>query len=153
LSAVEAAVDRLNGIPAAELERELMAIFASRAWARRLAAARPLAGVAALESEAERALAALPFEAWRDAVEELGDWPIPACDDGTRSAAEVAQALYRERFGWRFVTAHENLTGEQLLMRIRIRLGHEEPAELRKSRAEHAMVVCRTLRRRYADGA
>jgi 2-oxo-4-hydroxy-4-carboxy-5-ureidoimidazoline decarboxylase len=137
--------ERLNALPAAELEALLLEVCASREWAWEVAARRPFDDDGALAAAAAEALAALPLAAWRAAVEALGDGPMPPCDDGTRAATVVALSLYRERFGWRFVTAHENLTGEQLLMRIRIRLGHEEPAELRKSRAEHGSVVARRV--------
>jgi 2-oxo-4-hydroxy-4-carboxy--5-ureidoimidazoline (OHCU) decarboxylase len=55
--------------------------------------------------------------------------------------------LYRDRFGYHFRDRPREHDGEQLLMRIRIRLGHDEAAELRKSRWEHGNVVCRRLQR------
>jgi 2-oxo-4-hydroxy-4-carboxy-5-ureidoimidazoline decarboxylase len=140
-------MDGINTLPPAELERELYACCASSRWVRSMVDARPWLDPAAIDADARRHLADLSFDEWADAVRAQGDWPVPPCDEGTRRAAHVALQLYRDRFGYPFVSAHENMTGEQLLMRIRIRLGHEEAAELRKSRWEHGNVVCRRLQR------
>jgi 2-oxo-4-hydroxy-4-carboxy-5-ureidoimidazoline decarboxylase len=139
--------DRINGLPDEELANELWQCCPSERWINEVIGGRPYRDAAAVLHAAERALGELSLDEWATAVNAAGDWPIPACDDGTRAAATVALGLYREQFGHRFVTAHENLTADQLLMRIRIRLGHEDAAELRKSRAEHAIVVCRRVGR------
>jgi 2-oxo-4-hydroxy-4-carboxy-5-ureidoimidazoline decarboxylase len=143
----------INELPGDELERELWQCCASARWTRDIAAGRPYADGVALQARAEKALAALPLEEWIAVVDAMGDWPVPPCDEGTRAAIGVALDLYRERFGYRFVSAHETLAGEQLLMRIRIRLGHEAAAELRKSRAEHGAVVCRRVARLFGPAA
>jgi 2-oxo-4-hydroxy-4-carboxy-5-ureidoimidazoline decarboxylase len=139
--------DRINGMSDSELHTELWQCCPSDRWINEMAAGRPYPDAGALLDAAERALAELTFSEWAAAMNATGDWPIPPCDDGTRAAATVALDLYREQFGYRFVTAYENMTADQLLMRVRIRLGHDETAELRKSRAEHLQTVQRRMAR------
>jgi 2-oxo-4-hydroxy-4-carboxy-5-ureidoimidazoline decarboxylase len=139
--------DRINGMPDDELDTALWQCCPSDRWIGAVVAGRPYPDAASLLHAAERALEELPFSEWAAAVNATGDWPIPPCDDGTRAAATVALELYREKFGYRFVTTYENMTADQLLMRVRIRLGHDETAELRKSRAEHLQTVQRRMAR------
>jgi 2-oxo-4-hydroxy-4-carboxy-5-ureidoimidazoline decarboxylase len=138
-------IDAINALPAAELDAGLRGCCASDAWVHGMLAARPWPDVATMLADARGLLAALSVEEWAAAVAAIGAWPVPPCDEGTRRAARAALDLYRERFGYHFLTAHQHLDGEQLLMRVRIRLGHDEAAELRKSRFEHGVLVCRRL--------
>jgi 2-oxo-4-hydroxy-4-carboxy-5-ureidoimidazoline decarboxylase len=138
-------IEGINALPAVELEAGLRGCCASDAWVRGMLAARPWPDVATMLADGRSLLSALSREEWAAAAAAIGEWPVPPCDEGTRRATQVALELYRERFGYRFLTSHQNLDGEQLLMRIRIRLGHEEAAELRKSRFEHVVLVCRRL--------
>jgi 2-oxo-4-hydroxy-4-carboxy-5-ureidoimidazoline decarboxylase len=139
--------DRINSMPDDELDSALWQCCPSDRWIGAVVAGRPYPDAASLLQAAERALDDLSFSEWVAAVNAMGDWPIPPCDDGTHAAATVALDLYRERFGYRFITAYENMTADQLLMRIRIRLGHDETAELRKSNVEHVQLVRRRLAR------
>jgi 2-oxo-4-hydroxy-4-carboxy-5-ureidoimidazoline decarboxylase len=65
--------------------------------------------------------------------------PPPAAEHGhpdARTAALLAIRLYRERFGYAFVSGVEAPTAEELLMRVRIRLGNDPEPEGRAAR-EH----------------
>jgi 2-oxo-4-hydroxy-4-carboxy-5-ureidoimidazoline decarboxylase len=144
-------IERLNGMTAAELTRELGRCCGSSRWVAEVVARRPFADADALFAAVEDAWSSLDGGDWRAAHAELGDYPVPPADDGTRAAIDVALRLYLERFGHRFIAAHENLTAEELLMRIRIRLGHEVLAETRKMRAEQRLITHRRLGRLLRD--
>jgi 2-oxo-4-hydroxy-4-carboxy-5-ureidoimidazoline decarboxylase len=140
-------VERLNTLPLEELAAELEACCGSRRWVREVLARRPFRDRDALLAAVDAAWRMLDGAEWRIAHEAVGDQVVPQTDDGTRAAIDVALDLYRERFGHRCIVAHEDLTAEELLMRIRIRLGHEVLAETRKSRAEQRQITRRRLER------
>ncbi|HSK17814.1 MAG TPA: 2-oxo-4-hydroxy-4-carboxy-5-ureidoimidazoline decarboxylase [Longimicrobiales bacterium] len=76
--------------------------------------------------------------------------PPPAVEHGhpdVRDAALLAIRLYRDRFGFPFVSAIATPTADELLMRVRIRLGNEPEPEGRAAR-EH---LRRVVRRRMQD--
>lgn len=150
MSAVEgtdAAVERLNAMEAEELATRLAHCCGSSRWVREVMARRPFAGRDAVLAAAEAAWRALDGPEWRAAHAAVGERPIPAGDEGTRAATHLALRLYTERFGLNFIAAQEQLTAEELLMRIRIRLGHEVLAETRKARAEQRIITRRRLER------
>jgi hypothetical protein len=65
--------------------------------------------------------------------------PAPAVERGNadaHSAALLAIRLYRDRFGYPFVSGVPTPTSEELLMRVRIRLGNDPEPEGRAAR-EH----------------
>ena len=76
--------------------------------------------------------------------------PPPAVEQGhpdARDAALLAIRLYRDRFGFPFVSAIATPTADELLMRVRIRLGNDPEPEGRAAR-EH---LRRVIRRRLQD--
>ena len=76
--------------------------------------------------------------------------PPPAVERGDPDAwdaALLAMRLYRDRFGFPFVSGIATPTAEELLMRVRIRLGNDPEPEARAAR-EH---VRRLIRRRIQD--
>jgi 2-oxo-4-hydroxy-4-carboxy-5-ureidoimidazoline decarboxylase len=82
------------------------------------------------------------------ALEEL---PAPAVERGdpdAHEAALLAIRLYRDRFGYAFVSGIETPSAEELLMRVRIRLGNDPEPEGRAAR-EH---LRRLVRRRLQEG-
>lgn len=73
--------------------------------------------------------------------------PAPAVERGdpdAQQAALLAIRLYRDRFGYAFVSGVDTPTAEELLMRVRIRLGNDPEPEGRAAR-EH---LRRHVRRR-----
>ena len=76
--------------------------------------------------------------------------PPPAVEQGhpdAWDAALLAIRLYRDRFGFPFVSGIPTPTAEELLMRVRIRLGNDPEPEGRAAR-EH---LRRLVRRRIQD--
>ena len=80
----------------------------------------------------------------------LEGMPAPAVERGDPDAwdaALLAMRLYRDRFDFPFVSAIPTPTAEELLMRVRIRLGNDPEPEERAAR-EH---LRRLVRRRIQD--
>lgn len=75
------------------------------------------------------------------ALEAIGEAQTPDGDPDTRDAASLALQLYRERFGYPFVSAIPTPTVEELLMRVRIRLGNEPGPEGRAARDHLRRIV------------
>jgi 2-oxo-4-hydroxy-4-carboxy-5-ureidoimidazoline decarboxylase len=141
-----APVDGINAMPEDEFGLELRHCCASMRWVNTVAAARPFASADALLQYGDRVLEELADEDWLEAFAGVGIREAHTGDPGTRSATRVALRLYEERFGYPFVIA-EQLGGEELLMRVRIRLGLEPAAQLRASRAEQRRLTHVRLQR------
>jgi 2-oxo-4-hydroxy-4-carboxy-5-ureidoimidazoline decarboxylase len=80
----------------------------------------------------------------------LDEVPPPSVERGdadAHDAALLAIRLYRDRFGYTFVSGVDTPTSEELLMRVRIRLGNDPEPEGRAAR-EH---LRRLVRRRIQD--
>jgi 2-oxo-4-hydroxy-4-carboxy-5-ureidoimidazoline decarboxylase len=140
-------VARLNALPEAELQRELEHCCGSRRWLAEVAQQRPFADGAALLDAAAAAWRTLEERDWSEALNgaALSIAGADGADNGTLTALDVALGLYRDRFGWNFVTEDIGLGADELLMLIRIRLGHDDAAELRRSRAEQMRLTERLL--------
>lgn len=81
--------------------------------------------------------------------------PQPAAEHGhpdARTAALLAIRLYRDRFGYAFVSGIEAPTAEELLMRVRIRLGNDLEPECRAAR-EHLRRAIRTRVQAFVENA
>lgn len=75
----------------------------------------------------------------RELARALSAEPEPVIDEGAddvRKAAMLALRLYRDRFGYPYVSSIAAPTADELLMRVRIRLGNEPAPEGRAAR-EH----------------
>jgi 2-oxo-4-hydroxy-4-carboxy-5-ureidoimidazoline decarboxylase len=123
-------------------------------WVDEVLARRPFHDDAAVTAAADEAFAALTREDWQQGLAAAGALVVPADGEaGTRAAAELALRLYRERFGYVFVSGAPHLVADELLMRIRIRLGHDEEAELRTACAELRRRARARLARLLSRGA
>jgi 2-oxo-4-hydroxy-4-carboxy-5-ureidoimidazoline decarboxylase len=101
-------------------------------WVEEVLARRPFRDDAAVLAAADEAFAVLAPEDWRQGLAVAGASVVPAGGEaGTRAAAELALRLYRERFGYVFISGAPHMAADELLMRIRIRLGNDEETELR----------------------
>jgi 2-oxo-4-hydroxy-4-carboxy-5-ureidoimidazoline decarboxylase len=140
-------VDVVQTLDDGALRQRLLTCCGSTRWADAVAARRPFADGDALLAAAAAALDDLTDEDWREAL--CGE-PAPAihdADPGTRAAAETAVRLYRQHFGYSFVVAASRIPGEELLMRVRIRLGNDAVTELQAAAAELRRIVDARLRR------
>jgi 2-oxo-4-hydroxy-4-carboxy-5-ureidoimidazoline decarboxylase len=130
-------VDVLASLPDEMLAAALHDCCAIDRWVEEVLARRPFHDGAAVAAAADQAFAVLTPEDWRQGLAAAGALVVPADGEaGTRAAAELALRLYRERFGYVFVSGAPHMAADELLMRIRIRLGHDEEAELRTACAE-----------------
>jgi 2-oxo-4-hydroxy-4-carboxy-5-ureidoimidazoline decarboxylase len=139
-------MDAINAMSDDELHRELRECCGSERWVRYVAEYRPYADADALWGTVEAAWQHLEPEDWQQAIAALPQRDLPPADQGTQQALTLALRLYDERFGYPFIAEQEHLPAEELLMRIRIRLGQDPPAELRKTCSE----ICIIARRRLA---
>jgi 2-oxo-4-hydroxy-4-carboxy-5-ureidoimidazoline decarboxylase len=137
----------INRLPEEEARATLLACFGSPAWAESVLSARPYPDLPALLDAAGKAWQDLDPAGWHEAVRTTPERAVPPSDEGTRRATELALRLYRERFGCQFIAEQEDLPGDELLIRIRIRLGHEPAAEFRKTCAELSIIARRRLSR------
>jgi hypothetical protein len=83
----------------------------------------------------------------RATLENLPPPSVERGDADAQEAALLAIRLYRDRFGYTFVSGIDTPTSEELLMRVRIRLGNDLEPEGRAAR-EH---LRRLVRRRIQD--
>jgi 2-oxo-4-hydroxy-4-carboxy--5-ureidoimidazoline (OHCU) decarboxylase len=121
--------------------------------ARRLAAAGPHADAAAAAAAADEVVAQLSDDELRAALEELPQPPVQHADEGTLEAARLALDMYRQRYGYPFVSGVDTPTAEELLMRVRIRLGNEPGPEWRAAREHLRRLVRARLPRLSPESA
>jgi OHCU decarboxylase len=135
------ALARLNGMPAADAERELLAACGSRDWARRMAAERPFASEGDVLAAAERIWICLDREDWLEAFAahpKIGDQASGEAakeQSGTSGAPpEVLRELadanreYEERFGHIYIVCATGKSAREMLDLCRRRL-HNDPRE------------------------
>jgi 2-oxo-4-hydroxy-4-carboxy-5-ureidoimidazoline decarboxylase len=67
--------------------------------------------------------------------------PHQAGDDDALEAARLALRLYESRFGYAYVSSIPTPTAEELLMRVRIRLGNEPEPENKAAREHFRRLV------------
>jgi 2-oxo-4-hydroxy-4-carboxy-5-ureidoimidazoline decarboxylase len=142
----ELSIAAINAMSDEELHRELRHCCASTRWIVMVAAARPFASADALLEHAASALDKLGVDDWLEAFAGAAIRELPSGDEATRNATRVALRLYEERFGYPFVVA-EQLGSEELLMRVRIRLGLEPDVQLRASRTHQRRLTHARLQR------
>ncbi|GAA3149340.1 2-oxo-4-hydroxy-4-carboxy-5-ureidoimidazoline decarboxylase [Planomonospora alba] len=160
------ALPGFNALGAAEAEAGLLECCASPAFARAVAGRRPYRDVAELTAAAEAAVLGLD---WPQVLAALAAHPrIPdrAAGPGRRAAwsrreqsgtdgadPEVLAALaagnraYEERFGHVYLVCATGLPAEEMLARLRGRLGADEETERRTVRAELAKITRLRLER------
>lgn len=139
-------LERFNALTHPEARAALARCCGSSRWVDEMMRRRPFGSFEEARAAAAAAWAATGPDDWREALHAAAAQRVPPADASTRAAADMALALYRERFGWPFVTDAEELAADELLMLIRIRLGHDELPELRRSRAEHERLTLQRLR-------
>jgi len=162
-------LDRLDALPAAEAEAELLACCGSRRWAREMAARRPFGGVGALLAAADEVWWSLAPDDWHEAFRahpRIGErkaapaqtaraagWSAQEQSAASSAAAEVAEALaegnraYEERFGRVFLICATGLSGADVLGALHARLDNDEETEAGVVAAELRTIALLRLRR------
>jgi 2-oxo-4-hydroxy-4-carboxy-5-ureidoimidazoline decarboxylase len=133
----------LNGAADADAVARLQALDIPGPVARSLVAGRPFADAVALCDASDEIIRTMSDDALHAALEAVPAPAVGGADEGTRAAAHAAIGMYRDRFGYPFVTGIETPTAEELLMRVRIRLGNDPAPEWRAAR-EHLRRHVRT---------
>jgi OHCU decarboxylase len=154
---------RLNALPAANAEAELLTCCGSREWARRVAALRPFAGEDALFDAADVVWWALDREDWLEAFRshprigekkaEAGQtqreqgWSrgeqagMDAAEDATRRALVDGNRAYEARFGHIYLVCATGRSADELLAILTDRQQNEPEAELRVAAGEQAKIT------------
>lgn len=122
-------MDELNSLPDDVLFRRLREVGGSGGWARRVAEQRPFQSAGALIAAGDDAWLEIEHDDWLEAFAARTASVPDDADAASSAAAQVALDLYRERFGYPFVTSAQSRAADELLMRVRIRLGNEPDAE------------------------
>lgn len=155
-------LERLNGLPGAEAERELLACCRSSRWAARVAAGRPYDTAEALQAAAEDVWWALDAIEWQEAFAahpRIGDGEaddpaarreqrgVAEASDGTLTALAAGNREYEARFGRIFLVFATGLSADQMLGLLRQRLGNDPATELRVAAGEQARITRLRLER------
>lgn len=160
------ALSRINDLPAAAAEEELLSCCASPVWARAVAAGRPYPDIAAVVAAASAALTALP---WPEIARALAAHPrigarpagqhrdaawsrreqagVDQDDDRTLAALAEVNLAYEERFGHVLLIFASGKSGAELLDAARRRLGNDEATERRVVRDELGKIIVLRLSR------
>ncbi len=156
-------LERLNSLPPAEAEAELLKCCGSTRWAGRVADARPFESFGALLEEADRTWWSLGREDWLEAFrshpkigerkaaaevsEEARRWSEREQAGARGAPAETLAALaeanreYEERFGYIFIVCATGKSAEEMLALLRARLGNDAEDELRVAAEEQRRIT------------
>lgn len=127
----------LSSLPPEELRSALEQCGLTAAAADVVLALGPFQDDAALCDAVDTVLTTTLDEAeLRRVLEAVPEPEVAAGDPDAHEAALLAMRLYRQRFGYAFVSGIATETSEELLMRVRIRLGNDPAPEGRAAR-EH----------------
>jgi hydroxyisourate hydrolase len=160
-------LERLNAATAEEAQQVFLACCSSPRWAAVMTAGRPYADDEAVYTEAEAALAILDEGDLADALRgharigdqaegDAGAWSrneqagMSAADGATAQAMAEGNAAYEQRFGRVYLVAAAGLSAEELLARLRDRLGNDPDTERQVVREEFAKINRLRLQRLLA---
>ncbi len=145
-----AALGAFNASPAQDAEQAALSCCASRAFARAIAAGRPYRDAAALLAAIDAVFEAL---SWDDIAESMNGHPrigdrasspasaaeqsgAAAASDEVRRGLADGNVAYEKRFGHIFLICASGLSGQEMLVSLRARLGNDQDAERSVVRAE-----------------
>lgn len=139
-------MNQLAKLPETELAAALEACGMSEAAIGAVLRHGPFSDDDALCSAIDAAIAEMPDADLAFALEHTPPPTVERGDPDAHQAALLAIRLYRERFGYAFVSAIDTPTAEELLMRVRIRLGNDPEPEGRAAREHLRRRVRREIR-------
>jgi OHCU decarboxylase len=156
-------LDRLNALPADEAERELLTCCGSRAWARRVADARPYRDADALFATADRVWWELDESDWREAFRshprigekkaEAGQtgreqaWSageqagMTSAADAVRDALAEGNRAYEARFGFIYIVCASGKSADEMLTLLQSRLRNDAETEIRAAAEEQRKIT------------
>lgn len=164
---------RLNELPPAEAERELLTCCGSREWARRVAGCRPYADAADLMENADGVWRALDEAHWREAFRahprigekkaEAGQterekaWSAGEQAGMDAAAARTQQALaegnrrYEARFGYIYIVCATDKSADEMLDLLTERLSNDPEAEILVAAEEQRKITRLRLEKLLSD--
>jgi allantoicase len=144
-------------LPASQAVELLLSVCHSRRWADSVAAARPLADLAALQDAADSSWQRLGPDDWRQALdghprigESGGSSPqfsaqeqvgVATAEQDVKEAIAQGNRDYEERFGHVFLIAAAGRTADQILQNLTVRLGNDPETELRVAAEQHRLIT------------
>lgn len=150
-------MNEFNSLSSEEAQRRLYACFASKKWARRVAAGRPYADVGTLLEAAEQAWSELAPSDWAEALaghprigERGGSSPTASEREqgGLRKApadtlAQLAEEnlRYEARFGFVFLVSAAGRGADDILAEVRQRMRNDLVTEARVAAGEHRKIA------------
>ena len=154
---------RWNALEAGEAAGEILACCGSRAWAREMAARRPLADETAVLAASDAVCASLRDEDWLEAFrahprigEKKAEAAAPkqsaawsaqeqsaasAADEKTKAALAEGNREYERRFGRIFIVCATGKTSAEILAILRKRLQNDAVTELRESAEQQRQIA------------
>jgi OHCU decarboxylase len=165
---------RLNALPADQAERELLTCCGSRAWARRVADARPYPEPDALFATSDRAWWELDEADWREAFRshpKIGEkkaeagqtgreqaWSageqagMTSAADAVRDALSEGNRAYEARFGFIYIVCASGKSADEMLALLRSRLDNDPADEIRVAAEEQRKITRIRLEKLLAAG-
>ena len=138
-----ASLEALNGLPAEQARKDLLACCSSTRWAADLASGRPYASVGEILARSDESVAGLDR---RDLEQALAGHPrigarsaagpsrreqagVQAADPATLRALAEGNEAYEQRFGHIYLVCATGRSAGELLALLRERLGHDPGTE------------------------
>jgi 2-oxo-4-hydroxy-4-carboxy-5-ureidoimidazoline decarboxylase len=156
-------LDRWNQLPAQEAAQRILHCCGSMAWARELAARRPLPDETSLLKASDQIWNSLPEQDWVEAFSKhprIGERKAPAtasaqsaawsaqeqqnmasAEDAVLHALAEANREYEERFGRVFMVCATGKGASEILEILRRRLHNDDATELRDSAEEQRKIT------------
>jgi 2-oxo-4-hydroxy-4-carboxy-5-ureidoimidazoline decarboxylase len=166
---MNAVLDRWNSLERDVAAKVVLPCCGSRAWARQLAARRPIADEAALIAASSDVWRALPVEGWLEAFDShprIGEQKPQgrATDESLKSSAtEQAIALsadeaakialkdanrrYEERFRRIFIICASGRSASEILEALETRMMNDDATELREAAEQQSQITALRLKR------
>lgn len=140
----------LNQLTSEELAAELKRIGGAEAWVSAFMRRAPFRSDDEFLAAADAAFDELSSAEWKETLAATRVRAPDAGDAATCDAVRTALRLYEERFAHPFVAVTSSNAADELLMRVRIRLGNEPDLEWRLTCEEQRRLARLRLQRMLA---
>ncbi len=155
----EMALRRVNALPDAKAERELLAVCGSQRWAAEMTARRPFRSLDEASGAAREIWDGLTRDDWLEAFrahprigERTGSaWSrqeqagVIGADQGVLDILAKANRVYETRFGYVFLISAAGKSAQEMLDALRRRLGNDPENELRTAADEQVKIMAARL--------
>ncbi|HXA78623.1 MAG TPA: 2-oxo-4-hydroxy-4-carboxy-5-ureidoimidazoline decarboxylase [Candidatus Acidoferrales bacterium] len=167
------ALDRWNGLPMDEAEKEILPCCGSRAWARSMAARRPFSDENSVLAASDETWRSLGEQDWMEAFAHhprIGEslaapsatarsaaWSsqeqsdAAAAGDAVKIALREGNGEYERRFGRTFIICATGKSGSEILQILRHRLQNDDRTEIREA-AEQQRQISQIRLRKWLQG-